>query len=79
MTEARDHFPELDGLDVSALHLRRDEIIRSANGNYKDLSDDSLSELLQITRNLRKKAAAPGSGKSGGRTKKSSATIDDLA
>lgn len=78
MTEVRDHFPDLDNLDVVQLHTRRDEILARAMGNYDSLDDDSLAELLQVTRCLRRKAASSG-GAPKTRKPKTTATLDDLA
>lgn len=64
MTEVRDYFPELDGLDFLALHARAEEI-KARPENYKtgevgaftQLCDLPLAELVAITRKLRAKAA----------------------
>ena len=73
MTEVRDLFPQIEKLDTPALHTRMEELRSSApGGNFRELSDEALSELLCITRALRKRAASPGS--SGPRAKRPAKT-----
>jgi len=62
MTEVRDLFPEIEKRDTPWLHTRMEELRSTApGGNFRELSDDALHELLVITRALRKRAASPGS------------------
>ncbi len=77
MPEVREYFPDVEKMEVHQLHARREAIMADAK-NYKDgtvdssyqsLMDEPLAELFAITRGLRKKAAAPGTG--GGRKKSS--------
>jgi hypothetical protein len=77
VTEVRDHFPEIDGLSIDALHSLREEMHGRCAGNWSSLSDEDLARLVQITRCLRKKAAAPG-GAPRATKKKEPATLDDL-
>lgn len=81
MPEVREYFPEIDAMDVVALHARRQALLDPVKGNYKDLADDVLAEVFAVTRALRKKAAAPGTG--GGRKKasgpKQKPTLESLA
>ena len=61
MTEVRDLFPDIEAKDTPWLHTRMEELRSSApSGNFRELSDEALSELLVITRALRKRAASPG-------------------
>jgi hypothetical protein len=78
MPEVREHFPDIENMDLGMLHEKRAEIMSRANGNYETLDDDSLAELLQIGRTLRRKAASPGGV---GKTKKPKVetSLDDLA
>lgn len=78
MPDVREQFPEIEKMEVGALHERRTEILASAKGSYDTLDDDSLAQLLQISRTLRRKAAAPGGP---GKPKKSKepASLDELA
>lgn len=78
MPEVRDSFPDLENLDIGALHERRNNILASANGDFEKLPDEPLAELLQIGRVLRRKAAAPG-GPGKARKSKAPATLSDLA
>lgn len=78
MPDVREAFPDIETLDIGALHERRNTVLARANGNYETLDDDSLAELLQISRTLRRKAAAPG-GPGKARKTKTPATVEDLA
>lgn len=83
MPEIRDVYTETEALDLPALHKRRDEITSSApGGDFSQLSDDLLSELLAVNRALRKKVAAnAGTAKRAAaapRAKKAPATLDDI-
>ncbi len=81
MTEVRDIYPEIEKLELHELHAKKDSILARGAGNYKDLDDDSLAELVAVTRALRKRAAAPGTGgprKPRASTKKV-ASLEDLA
>lgn len=80
MPEVRDYFPHLDALDISGLHLRKAEILAPVDGNHMKLPDDSLAELLAISRALRKKAAVSGGGrkKAAGASTKKETTLEDL-
>lgn len=80
MPDVREHFPEIEKMEVGALHEKRAEIIaRSPNGDTNRLDDDSLAELLQIGRTLRRKAAAPGGVGRTKRAPKAETTLDDIA
>lgn len=79
MPDVREFFPDIENLDIGSLHEKRAEIIaRAPDGDTNRLDDDSLAELLQIGRTLRRKAASPGGV---GRSKKPKAetTLGDLA
>lgn len=76
MTTLAEHFPEVETMDIGALHECRNAIISSApGGDTNNLDDESLAKLLAIGRALRKKAAVQGGA---GRAKKQPATLDDL-
>lgn len=76
MTEVRDLYPEMDAKDLPWLHNRLEELKGSA-ANYKELSDDALYEIMAITRSLRKRASAPGSG--GPRKKSTTPKSSDIS
>lgn len=79
MPDVREFFPDIENLDVGSLHEKRAEIIaRAPDGDTNRLDDDSLAELLQIGRTLRRKAASPG-GVGRAKKPKSETTLGDLA
>lgn len=79
MPEVRDHFPDIEHMDIGALYERRAEVIaRAPDGDTNRLDDDSLAELLQIGRTLRRKAASPG-GVGRSKKPKTESTLADLA
>lgn len=78
MPEVREHFPDIENMEVGMLHEKRAEIMSRANGNFEALDDDSLAELLQIGRTLRRKAASPG-GVGRAKKPKQETTLDDIA
>jgi hypothetical protein len=52
-------------MDITALHTRRNEIVSTVpSGQYRDLGDEQLAELLAISREMRKRAAV-GTRKTG--------------
>lgn len=60
MTNVMDQFGHLDSMTATQLFERRTALIGSApDGDYKQLSDDVLQELVAIHRVLRRKSA-PG-------------------
>lgn len=79
--EVRDIYAETDKLELHELHARKAAILDAVAGQYRDLPDESLAELVAITRALRKKAAAPGRTSTPRRPKaaKQPATLEDLA
>jgi hypothetical protein len=50
---------DLKDLSPDGLEAKRREIVTSANGNYKDLSDEDLQRLAFITSTLRRKTSGP--------------------
>lgn len=84
MPDIRDVYAETELLDLPALHTRREELIASApEGDLQKLSDEALSEMLAISRALRKKVAANAGGTrksaSTPRAKKGPTDLEDLA
>lgn len=58
MPEIRDYYSHVKDMDIVDLHTRRNEIVSSVpSGQYRDLSDEALAELLAISREMRKRAA----------------------
>lgn len=58
MPEIRDYYVHVKDMDISSLHSRRAELIATApSGQYRDLDDEALAELLAIARQMRKLAA----------------------
>jgi len=74
MPEIRDYYAHVKDLDVPALHNRRNELLAAGNGAFASLPEESLAELLAVTRELRKRAAI-----SPKRTSKKREDKDDLA
>jgi len=73
-------YQQIEKMEIQELHTLRDELHREVGGNFSQLPEDKLTKLLAITRALRKKAAAPGTG--GPKKKaapKEKATLEDLA
>lgn len=60
MTEIREAFPEIDSLEIFELEALRVKLLSPAQGDWKNLDDESLTRLWKITRALRKKAAHSG-------------------
>lgn len=84
MPDIRDVYAETELLDLPALHTRREELIASApDGDLQRLSDEALSEMLAISRALRKKVAANAGGTrkspASPRAKKGPTDLEDLA
>jgi hypothetical protein len=80
MPDVREHFPDIELMDVGALYEKRAEIIaRAPGGNTNHLDDDSLAELLQIGRTLRRKAASSSGVGRAKKSPKAETTLDDLA
>lgn len=75
--EIQDPYAALDALDVSTLHLKREQI----RAEYPDfnLPDDKLAELIAITRLLRKKLVASGGAPRKAKGPKGPTTLEDLA
>ena len=60
MPNVMDAFEHLNNLDTTALFARRQALIGTApNGDFKQLSDEALQELVAIARVLRRKATGP--------------------
>jgi len=58
MTNVMDAYTYLDGMTEAQILQRRSAIIGSApNGDYKQLSDEDLQELVAIHRVLRRKTS----------------------
>jgi hypothetical protein len=58
MPEIRDYYSHVKDMDITQLHQRRNELVSTApSGQYRDLEDEALAELLAITREMRKRAA----------------------
>lgn len=58
MPEVNEVYSETDQLDIAGLHARREELLAACpEADYTNLSDDSLTELLAITRSLRRRSA----------------------
>lgn len=58
MPEIRDYYTAVKDMDIPDLHARRNELVGSTTpGQYRDLPDETLAELLAIARELRKRAA----------------------
>jgi hypothetical protein len=58
MSNVMDAFAHLDAMSQTQLFERRVQLIGgSATGDYKDLSDEALGELVAIARVLRRKTA----------------------
>jgi hypothetical protein len=58
MSNVMDEFQHLDGMSQTQLFERRSSLIGSApNGDYKQLTDEVLQELVAIHRVLRRKSA----------------------
>ena len=57
MPEVRDYYSYVRELDIGALHVRRNELRSQSGGVFSSLPDESLAELLAVTRELRKRAA----------------------
>lgn len=58
MPEIRDYYLHVKDMDLASLHTRRNEIVSSVPaGQYRDLGDEALAELLAISREMRKRAA----------------------
>lgn len=70
MTDVMDEFRHLDGMSQTQLFERRTALIGLApSGDYKQLTDEALQELVAISRVLRRKTsptAKPASAKKGG-------------
>lgn len=79
VVELTDQFADLEKLDVSQLHVRREQIRAEFSENYNKMPDDKLTELLAITRLLRKKAAAPGGAGKSKKSPKGPTSLEDLA
>lgn len=85
MPEVREYFPEIEALDMSGLHLRKSAILgpyTPTDGtpiDYKKLSDDTLAELLAISRAMRKKAAVSGTRTAKPKAPKGETSLLDLA
>lgn len=84
MPEVRDTDPyaRFSAMEVGQLHLELQNLQQKCGGNYSALSDDDLTNVIAITRAIRKKAAAPTTTSAGprkARTPKAKVTIDALA
>lgn len=70
MTNVMNEFPHLDNMSATQLFERRSQLIGSApNGDYKQLPDEVLMELVAIHRVLRRKsspATKPSVSRKGG-------------
>lgn len=82
MPEIRDYYVYVKDLDIAALHQRKNDLLAGKlPGEYRDLDDDALAELLAITRELRKRAAVSPKRANGGRkpkTPKDKESLDAL-
>ena len=77
MTNLMDEFEHLNMLTPLQLYERRGALIGSApNGNFKELSDEALQELVAIHRVLRRKTVPPG--RISGGKKAPAPTLDSL-
>lgn len=62
MPNVVEEFPHLNDLTQDQLYQRRTSLIGSApQGDYKQLTDDALKELVVIARVLRRRTSAPTS------------------
>lgn len=60
MSNVMDAFQHLDSMSQTQLFERRTALIGSApNGDYKQLDDNALMELVAIHRVLRRKSSSP--------------------
>jgi hypothetical protein len=60
MTNVMDAFEHLDSMSQTQLFERRTQLIGTApNGDYKQLDDNALMELVAIHRVLRRKSSSP--------------------
>lgn len=72
---------QLAELSPDDLEAARRQIVASANGDYKTLSEDDLARLAYITSTLRRRASGPpkaAKDKATGSVKKAKPTLDDL-
>lgn len=75
MTDVMDAFKHLDSMTQLQLFERRSALVGSApNGDYRQLSDETLQELVAIHRILRKHS---GAGKAS-RARPDTPTLDQL-
>ena len=60
MTNVMDAFGHLDTMTQPQLFERRSNLVSAApSGDYRQLTDEALQELVAISRVLRRKAASP--------------------
>ena len=78
---APEYFPDVEKMEVGALHTRREEILAECGGVGKMATapDHLLAELIAVNRALRRKAAAPGGGGKKKAAPRPTASIDSLA
>lgn len=79
MPEIRDYYAYVKTLDVPALDARRNELMASSpTGQYRDLPDEALAELLAISRERRKRAAVSPKRANGRKPKADKESLDAL-
>lgn len=70
MPDIGQDYPHLNDFTQDQLYQRRTELIGAApSGDFKQLTDAVLMELVVIARVLRKRTSAPRSSSSGSRSK----------
>jgi len=86
MPEVSDYFPEYKDMEQHQLFVEKDRIQNDPTsfesgqvGAFSSMKDEALARLLAITRALRKKAAAPGSGGSRKRLPREKSSVESIA
>lgn len=59
MPDVHDIYSDIERMSPAELQLARDDIVRSAAGNFDNLSVDDLRRLSAIYQVLRRKSAGP--------------------
>lgn len=59
MPELNKFYAHLNDMPEHELKNKKEVLLESANGDFRNLDDDAMSELLAITRVLTKKATTP--------------------
>ena len=79
MPEIRDYYTHVKELDIPGLHQRKNELLAGrAPGEFRQLDDEALAELLAITRELRKRAAVSPKRSGGSGSRKPKADKESL-